>query len=192
MQIHIGSGVGFGPTKMAAFDAALNEIGIANYNMIRLSSIVPPKSDIVVHDGRMPIAMPGEWGDRMYIVMAEMRVDTPNKEAWAGIGWVQDKETGKGLFTEHEGANEETVRRDIRQTLEALMATRNVDWGEIQMQVAGRICTHQPICALVAAVFQASDWENKPFKIEGTATQKTNEGKSRFWGFSKAKFTHSS
>lgn len=186
MQIHIGSGVGVGPTKMAAFDAALNEIGIANYNMIRLSSIVPPKSEILVHNGRIPITMPGGWGDRMYIVMAEIRVDTPNKEAWAGIGWVQDKKTGKGLFTEHEGANEKTVRRDIKQTLEALMATRDVEWGEIQMEVTGGVCDRDPICALVAAVFQASDWENKPFLIEGNA--KSGEGKSRFWGLSKTKF----
>jgi hypothetical protein len=41
--------------------------------------------------------------------MAEMRVDTPNIEAWAGIGWVQDKETGKGLFVEHEGNSQHTV-----------------------------------------------------------------------------------
>jgi arginine decarboxylase len=167
---------------MAAFDAALNEVGIANYNMVRLSSIVPPKSEIVVHKGKMPFIMPGNWGDRMYVVMAEMRVDTPNKEAWAGIGWVQDQETGTGLFTEHEGANEETVRRDIRQTLEALMATRNVQWGEIQMQVTGRICTHQPICALVAAVFQVSDWDNKSYLVD-SSLQKSEESKTRFWKF---------
>ncbi|HET7320784.1 MAG TPA: pyruvoyl-dependent arginine decarboxylase, partial [Candidatus Saccharimonadales bacterium] len=90
------------------------------------------------------------------------REDTPNAEAWAGIGWVQDKESGRGLFVEHEGESEQQVRRDIQQSLEALMATRNVDFGKINMQVIGKTCTHHPVCAMVVAVYQASDWENQP------------------------------
>ena len=93
--------------------------------------------------------------------MAESRVDTPNVEAWAGIGWVQDKKTGKGLFVEHDGNSEEAVRRDITQSLEALMATRNVDFGEIKMKVVGKTCTHHPVCALVVAAYLISaSWDN--------------------------------
>jgi arginine decarboxylase len=160
MQIHIGSGIGTGSTTLAAFDAALNDVGIANYNLLRLSSVIPPETKLVIHDDHINHPMPGKWGDRLYVVMAEQRVDTPNEEAWAGIGWVQDKETGKGLFVEHEGHNEHTVRRDIRQSLEALMATRNVDFGPIHMKVVGRTCTHLPVCAMVVAVYQSSDWNN--------------------------------
>ncbi len=100
MDIHVGSGVGLGPTKMAAFDAALYMAGAANYNLLRLSSVIPPGSNVVAYEASIP-ELPGKWGDRLYAVMAEMRVDTPNVEAWAGIGWVQDAETGKGLFVEH-------------------------------------------------------------------------------------------
>lgn len=157
MLIQVVSGTGAGPTKLAAFDAALNAAGIADHNLIRLSSIVPPKSEISHSEG--PIKHPvGEWGDRLYVVMAEIRVGLPNMEAWAGIGWVQDKETGKGLFVEHEGTNEHTVRRDIIQSLEALTATRNVDFGPIEMKVVGLTCQHEPVCALVAAVFKAENW----------------------------------
>ena len=183
MQIHIGSGIGFGPTTMAAFDSALNEVGIANYNMLRLSSIVPPHSDIIVHDGNIPFAFPGTWGDRMYVVMAEKRIDKHNAEAWAGVGWVQDKKTGQGMFTEHEGNSEAFVRREIKQTLEALMKIRNddetFDWGPIQMTVVGETCTNEPVCAMAAAVFQISDWNNKPYIIE--STQKPAETKNHFW-----------
>jgi arginine decarboxylase len=161
MQIHIGTGIGAGPTKLSAFDAALNDAGIANYNLLRLSSVIPPASKLTVHDKRFTKEFPGHWGDRLYIVMAEMRVDSPNTEAWAGIGWVQDPETGKGLFVEHEGNSEQSVKRDIRQSLEALMATRNIDFGPIQMKVVGRTCTHEPVCAMVVAVYQSSDWDNK-------------------------------
>lgn len=168
MNIHLSSGIGFGPTKLAAFDAALNHAGIANYNLIRLSSVVPPNSTISVHEqSKLPKRiMPGGWGDRLYVVMAEKRTDTPNAEAWAGIGWVQDPETHKGLFVEHEGGSEKAVRNDIKASLEALMATRNVDFGPIHMHVVGRMCTHLPICALVVAVYQASDWENASHLIK--------------------------
>ncbi len=162
MNIHVASGIGVGPTKLSAFDAALNDAKIANYNLICLSSVIPPETKIIVHEAGMAgVKLPGDWGDRLYVVMAEMRTDTPNSEAWAGIGWVQDKKTGKGLFVEHEAENEHTVRRDITQSLEALMATRNVDFGPIHMKVVGRMCTHQPVCALVIAAYQVSDWQNK-------------------------------
>ena len=165
MTIKVASGTGTGPTKLSAFDAALQSAGVANFNLIRLSSIVPPGSKII--DSKGPINdQLGEWGDRLYVVMAEMRVDTPNMEAWAGIGWVQDGKTGQGLFVEHEGANEETVRRDIKASLDALMKTRGIDYGEIHMKVRGITCLHEPVCALVIAAFHNSTWRSsKPSLI---------------------------
>ena len=38
LDISITSGLGQGPTTLAAFDAALRDAGIANFNLIRLSS----------------------------------------------------------------------------------------------------------------------------------------------------------
>lgn len=163
MKILLTSGTGSGPTKLSAFDAALNTAGVANYNLIRLSSVIPPNSKIKVSKGPIK-SKPGEWGDRLYVVMAETRVNTPNAEAWAGIGWVQDKKTGKGLFVEHEGANEKTVKRDIKDSLEALMKTRGVDYGSIQLEVIGKTCTHEPVCALVVAVYQAEGWDSQDGK----------------------------
>ena len=161
MRIYLCTGLGSGPTKLSAFDSALNDAGVANYNLIKLSSVIPPKSEIIeLEGGLIENQRPGQWGDRLYVVMAEKRIDTPNVEAWAGIGWVQDKSTGKGLFVEHEGESEKAVRSDINQSLEALMATRNVNFGEIKMQVVGKTCTHHPVCALVVAVYQASGWES--------------------------------
>src|SRR5215213_6317538 len=154
MHIQIGSGVGLGPTKMAAFDAALHQAGVANYNLLRLSSVIPADSHVALYDKQIATA-PGEWGDRLYVVMAETRIDTPNAEAWAGLGWVQDKETGRGLFVENEGGNERAVRRNIRQGLKGLIATRKTTFGPIQMKVVGGTCEHESICALVIAVYKA-------------------------------------
>jgi arginine decarboxylase len=164
MIINVAYGIGTGPTKLSAFDSALNNAGIANYNLLKLSSIIPPESRIINCNGRIPKGeIKGKWGDKLYVVMAEKRVDTPNTEAWAGIGWVQDKKTGKGLFVEHEGESKSAVKRDITQSLEALMATRNVNFGKISMEVSGRTCTHLPLSVLVIAVYQSAGWdENTP------------------------------
>lgn len=168
MELHVTSGVGTGPTELAAFDAALNCSGIANYNLLVLSSVIPPSSVIVRHDqGLQGVTLPGTWGDRLYVVMAEQRTSQPGEQVWAGIGWVQDPETGKGLFVEHEGFDEAAVRQDITLSLQALMKTRNVDFGPIQMHVVGAICEDAPTCAMAVAVYQASDWRNGPHLIEG-------------------------
>lgn len=160
MEIKLSSGIGSGPTQLSAFDAALNHAGVANYNLIVLSSVIPPNSKIEVSDKQLT-GLPGQWGDRLYVVMAEERTNVPNEEAWAGVGWVQDKETGKGLFVEHHGNSEKSVKSDIRQSLEALMATRNVDFGDIHMKVVGTTCKHSPVCALVVAVYDSGAWELK-------------------------------
>jgi arginine decarboxylase len=162
MKIHIGAGTGSGTTKLSAFDAALNAAGIANYNLLLLSSVIPPKSEIVIHDNKIMEDMPGDWGDRLYLVMAEQRTDVVGEEVWAGIGWVQDEVTGRGLFVEHEGHSEQDVRNDIAASLKMLMKTRGIDFGEIHMKVTGATCAGEPISAMVVAAYQSSDWRNKP------------------------------
>jgi pyruvoyl-dependent arginine decarboxylase len=62
MKIKIASGVGTGPTTLAAFDAALNHAGVANYNIIKLSSVIPPKTTIEVKNTGKLTKLPGGWG----------------------------------------------------------------------------------------------------------------------------------
>lgn len=156
MKIQVVSGIGSGPTTLAAFDAALIDAGIANYNLIALSSVIPPGTELTFPDQAEDVG--GQWGDRLYIVIAQERVETPNVEAWSGIGWVQDPTDRRGLFVEHHGFSESAVRRDITNSLEALCANRGIELGEIRMQVAGVTCEHEPVCSLVAAVYQPADW----------------------------------
>jgi arginine decarboxylase len=166
MVINVFAGTGSGPTKLAAFDSALYKAGIANYNLLKLSSVIPANTKIRIKRNLELTEQPGKWGDRLYVVMSEARVDTPSKEAWAGIGWVQDKESGKGLFVEHEGSSEDKVRDDIKKSLKALMTTRKINFSPIKMEVIGIRCESKPVCAVVAAIYQASDWDNTAFYNE--------------------------
>ncbi|HEX7260011.1 MAG TPA: pyruvoyl-dependent arginine decarboxylase [Candidatus Saccharimonadia bacterium] len=156
MNIYVTAGAGSASTSLGAFDQALLAAGIANYNLIYLSSIVPHGSTIVT--GERP-QLSGEWGDRLYVVIAQARTSIPNVEAWAGLGWAQHEETGKGLFVEHHGASKSTVEREIEQSLETLMQGRpNEKFGPIQMQVEGLRCETAPVCVLVAATFITENW----------------------------------
>lgn len=156
MHIDVNAGLGTGPTELSAFDQALVNAGVANFNLIYLSSVLPPSSEVHVIDGQHKPK--GTWGDRLYVVMAQQRTSTVGAEAWAGIGWIQDEETKQGLLVEHEGHSEEQVRSDIERSLEALALNRSTTFGPMQMHVTGGRCEGEPICALVTAVFESEPW----------------------------------
>src|SRR3989344_8912516 len=146
MKINISAGTGVGPTEIAAFDHALVNAGVANFNLVYLSSVLPPGSDVVVNE--KPVSPKGGWGDRLYVVMAQKRTSQRNQEAWAGIGWMQDPKSKKGLLVEHEGHSEDEVRADIGNSLKALADNRQMKFGLIDMVVTGIKCEELPVCAL--------------------------------------------
>lgn len=157
MKIQISKGTGTGPTEIAAFDQALVKAGVANFNLIYLSSVLPPGSDVVVAD--KPTRPVGDWGDRLYMVIAQKRTILRNQEVWAGIGWIQDEKTKQGLLVEHEGHSEQEVREDIQHSLEALAKNRKMSFGPVNMAVTGIKCVDKPVCALVVAVFESASWK---------------------------------
>jgi len=156
MNIQVSGGIGIGPTELSAFDQALVHASVANFNLIYLSSVLPPGSKVKVTD--QPKKPQGEWGDRLYVVMAQMRTSQRNQEVWAGIGWIQDPKTKQGLLVEHEGHSEAEVRADIMHSLQALAVNRDMKFGDPQMHIVGTKCTDLPACALVVAVFENSTW----------------------------------
>jgi arginine decarboxylase len=151
--IQLATGRGIGPTSLAAFDAALRDAGVADFNLVVLSSVIPPGSTVAQTDR---IELPdAEWGGGLYVVLAQERAVTPHVEAWAGLGWRQDAKTGKGIFVEHHGASEARVKRDIADSLEAIVGARSGQFGESQMAVCGISCEREPVCSLVAAAYSS-------------------------------------
>lgn len=155
MNIHITSAGSEGPTELAAFDTALINAGIANHNLIYLSSIIPPDSNI--KKGPKGLSS-SNFGDRLYVVMSEHRTSNPGQEVWSGIGWVQNDKKA-GLFVEHHGYSKKEVEADIRATLKKMMLNRkNENWKEIEMEITGIRCKKEPVCALVVAVYKSEPW----------------------------------
>lgn len=155
MNIHMASGAGEGPTELAAFDAALMDAGVANYNLLCLSSVIPPNSRIV-HAKHRPL--PDDYGRRLYVVMSQMRQSESGQPAHAGIGWIQQAGDGPGLFVELHDADRDRLEADLHATLNAMRTYRGIVYGPVQTQIAGATCIDKPVCALVVAVFACESW----------------------------------
>jgi arginine decarboxylase len=155
MNIPVTYGTGSGLTELSAFDSALNDAGVANYNILHLSSVIPPEAVVEV---KKTEPQPAEYGHRLYAVLSSKTEIEPGKEAWAGLGWIQD-ETGRGLFVEHQGGSEAEVKKLIRDSLGNMRQYRQNQYGEVQFKIVGIKCADRPVCALVCAPYLSEGWE---------------------------------
>lgn len=158
LHISVAAAVGRGPNDLAAFDAALRATGCANYNLVRLSSVIPPASTVTVHDG--PLIPGGTWGDRLHVVYAAEYAHRHGEAAWAGIGWTQADEVGAGLFVEHEGRSRRDVSDLIDESLDDMLVGRGLDWTHRERHLVGvDDAAGVHTCALVIATYTTAGWE---------------------------------
>lgn len=154
-RITLARGLGRGPTPLAAFDAALLDAGVANYNLLCLSSVIPPGSTIERGRWQTPAH---DWGRRLYCVLSQAREDRPGRAVHAGIGWVHDAGGGHGLFVELHDDDREQLDHDLRATLASMQRQRGVALGETHTEIASARCDGEPVCALVIAVYASAPW----------------------------------
>lgn len=154
-RIVLARGIGRGPTELAAFDAALRDAGVANYNLLGLSSVIPPGSR--TERGRW-VTPPEHWGQRLYVVLSQMRSARRGEHVHAGIGWVQDEVAGRGLFVELHDSDRERLAADLGTTLASMQEGRGVNLGPVHTEIASAVCEHEPVCVLVVAVYACEPW----------------------------------
>jgi pyruvoyl-dependent arginine decarboxylase len=158
LDISIRTGSGSGRTLLSAFDHALQSAGVADFNLVTLSSVIPPGSRL----RHVSNTLPGGHGDLLFCVRAEAYAEHSGDIAWAGLGWCVD-ETGGGLFVEHHGGSEASVVEQIELSLGDMNAKRGGGYGPVQMALASAHCTGLPTCAVVVAAYRVSSWhEDEP------------------------------
>ncbi len=165
MNITVTAGSGKGNTTLSAFDAALKAAGIHNYNIIKLSSVIPPGSKVVIKKWKNS---PTEHGKKLYTVMAEIRTDVMKRSIAAGIGWYQIKD-GRGVFAEHtdtiERLNakeaEENVAKKIEATIRDLCANRGYPFNKRNFKkvTSSTEVKDRPSCTLVAAAYESQAFD---------------------------------
>lgn len=112
-MIYIVRGVGQGPTEMAAYDSALADTNLHNYNLIAVSSIIPAQESVKIVD-RAPDL--GSAGNQLTVVEAKI-VSPPKEEqaVTAGLGWATG--SGSGIFYEATGTTPESVENEVLEGL---------------------------------------------------------------------------
>lgn len=114
--IRVAWGSAAGPTATAAYDAALAEANVHDYNLITVSSVIPAEP-AVERVGTAPDLGPA--GNGLTVVQSRETLPPGAEEpAVVGVGWVRS-ESGRGLFYEESGADRESVAATIREGLAA-------------------------------------------------------------------------
>ncbi|MEF8777180.1 MAG: pyruvoyl-dependent arginine decarboxylase [Haloarculaceae archaeon] len=109
--IRVVWGAATGPTAMASYDAALAEANVHDYNLVRVSSVIPAGATLDVA-GEAPDFGPA--GERLTVVQSRDTVALEeNRPAVAGIGWARSADQGPGIFYEAAGEDEVAVREGI-------------------------------------------------------------------------------
>jgi arginine decarboxylase len=98
-RIFFTKGVGRHKEELASFELALRDASIAPYNIVTVSSILPPRCKrIPLEEGIKALS----YGQIMYAVMARNATNEPNRLIAASIGVAQPADPDKyGYLSEH-------------------------------------------------------------------------------------------
>lgn len=152
--IRVVGGRGTGPTTLSSYDAALASVGLHDYNLVRVSSVVPRDVRVDPVDTAPDL---GPAGHRLTVVEARSTL-APGEDgpACAAIGWALPRE-GPGVIYEGSGTDPGRTRRAVREGIDAARELRDDrDWtdGETGIELA----TAEPhperyVTAVVLAAF---------------------------------------
>ena len=107
-RIFLTKGVGKHREKLTSFEAALRDAGIAPFNIVRVSSILPPGAKILPRSKGIQQLSPGEI---IYAVMAESSANEPHRLIAASIGVAIPSDRSQyGYLSEYHSFGETEVR----------------------------------------------------------------------------------
>jgi arginine decarboxylase len=166
MKIQVVSSTGTGKTLLSSFDKALHNAGVLNYNLITLSSVIPPNCQIEIIDAYH--TPEEEWGHKLYVVKAEERSDQPGQSIACGVGWYM-YEGEKGVFVEHElvgkaGQTAAEVEADVKElivnSLSDLCLHRGqpFDPAKVGTHLSSATAGEEPTTVLTLAIYQSQGW----------------------------------
>lgn len=140
------SGVGKGSTELNAFDNALYNAGVGNYNLIKVSSILPPiskKEKIVdgVAGGILPIA----YGSKVNCEKGSQIV------AAVAAGIPQELED-IGVIMEYSGfGNQEQAELIVKEMVREAMCNRNIQIKDIEC-ISSSCYVKSDFCCVFAGI----------------------------------------
>ncbi len=151
--IRVAWGTATGPTALSAYDAALADANLHNYNLVCVSSIAPPDAAVRAV-GTAPDL--GPVGGRLTVVEAAETAPGPCSVA-AGLGWATSDDGG--VLYEASGESADEVEATVREGLAAGRDLRDWSFGESRVEVAA---TEADAGTYAAAVVVAAFGRSEP------------------------------
>jgi arginine decarboxylase len=103
-KIFFTKGVGVHKDKLASFETALRNAGIEKFNLVYVSSILPPNCKIISKDEGLSQMKPGQI---VFCVMARNETNEPNRLISSSIGAALPKDANNyGYLSEHHSYGE--------------------------------------------------------------------------------------
>lgn len=98
-KIFMTRGVGRHREKLSSFEMALRDCGIAQFNLVRVSSIYPPGCKFVKPEKGLAEMKPGQI---VHVVLSEAATDEPRRLTAASVGVAIPKDPNQfGYLSEH-------------------------------------------------------------------------------------------
>lgn len=133
-RLFLTKGKGQHREKLASFEQALRDAGIAPFNLVKTSSIFPPHCKLVSKEEGLKLLKPGQI---MFLVMSENSTNEAHRLISASIGLaLPNDSTLYGYLSEHHsfGQNEKEAGQyaeDLATTMLATTLGENLDISEI-------------------------------------------------------------
>lgn len=119
-KVFLTKGVGKDREKLTSFERALRDAGIAQFNLVEISSIFPPGCKLVSKKEGLSLLKPGQI---VYTVLSKNSSNEPHRLITASVGIAIPKDKNQyGYLSEHAGFGEtDDIAGDYAEDLAATM-----------------------------------------------------------------------
>ncbi|RLF56747.1 MAG: arginine decarboxylase, pyruvoyl-dependent [Thermoplasmata archaeon] len=155
-EVFFTSGVGKHCEKLVSFELALRDAGIEKFNLVKVSSVLPPRCKFISREEGIRKLNTGEI---VFVVMSEISSNSPGDIVIASIGCAYPKKRNKrGYIAEYstKNENEEEARKKSEKMakfmLESLLDNRE-DIETLSVSASSLVEKREWVTAIAAAVF---------------------------------------
>lgn len=165
-KVFLTKGIGFHREKLASFELALRDAQIEKYNIVKVSSILPPKCEEISVEEGLNLIKPGQI---IYVVLSKASTNELNRILCASIGIAKPADNkGYGYLSEHHafGVKATKVADQAEDLAATMLATTlgidfdpeaNYDEKKEIFYISGKIVETKNITA-TAVVREENEW----------------------------------
>ncbi len=149
-EVFFVAGIGRHEDELISFELALREAGIEKFNLVPVSSILPPGCKVVSSDEGLSKLKPGEI---VFCVMARYSSREEGREIFASIGAaIPENHSVNGYIAEHSGVWYAGAEKHAEKLAEEMVKTQG-NKAARTMSVTARGRVEKCTTAVAAAVF---------------------------------------